>query len=51
MTWLARLLADAREAEIDVLAVQTLVIFSALGLLLSLVAGLSFGVDLAPSLF
>jgi hypothetical protein len=51
MTWLTKLLADARDAEIDVVVVQALVISSGLGLLLSLVAGLAFGPDVPPNLF
>ena len=51
MAWLAKLLADAREANIDVLIAQALVILSGLGLLLSLVAGLAFGPDVPPNLF
>jgi hypothetical protein len=51
MAWLAKLLADARETDIDVLIVQALVILSGLGLLLSLVAGLTFGLDFPPNLF
>jgi hypothetical protein len=51
MTWLTKLLADARDAEIDVVVVQALVILSGLGLLLSLVAGLTFGLDIPPNLF
>jgi hypothetical protein len=51
MAWLAKLLADAREADISVLIVQALVILSGLGLLLSLVAGLAFGLDFPPNLF
>ena len=42
---------DAREADISVLIVQALVILSGLGLLLSLVAGLTFGLDFPPNLF
>ena len=42
MAWLAKLLAGAREADIDVLIVKALVIISGLGLLLALVAGLDF---------
>ena len=51
MTWLTKLLADARDAEIDVVVVQALVILSGLGLLLSFVAGLAFGPDVPPNLF
>ena len=51
MTWLTKLLADACDAEIDVVVVQALVILSGLGLLLSLVAGLAFGPDVPPNLF
>jgi hypothetical protein len=51
MTWLTKLLADAREAEIGVVVVQALVILSGLGLLLSLIAGLAFGPDVPPNLF
>ena len=51
MTWLTKLLANARDAEIGVVVAQALVILSGLGLLLSLVAGLAFGLDVPPNLF
>ena len=51
MTWLTKLLADKRNAEIGVMVVQALAILSWLGLLLSLIAGLAFGPDVPPNLF
>jgi hypothetical protein len=40
MAWLAKLLAEARAADIDVRVVQAFLILSELGLLLWLAAGL-----------
>ena len=51
MSWLTKLLADARDVEIDVVGVRALVILSGFGLLLLLVTGLIFGLDFPPNLF
>ena len=51
MAWFAKLLAEARAADIDVRVVQAFLILSGLGLLLSLVTGLRFGPDFPIGFF
>jgi hypothetical protein len=51
MTWLGKLMADARGAEIEFVGVTIVMILSGPGLLLSLVAALTFGLNFPASLF
>lgn len=51
MAALARAFAWVYRANIDVETLKTLAIFSGLGLLISLVCAMSYGLDLSAALF